>query len=93
MIKVLIDISVEDYKNVMAGRYPVLAMHRAIVNGKILPEGHGDLIDRNLLRAGFADEMCTHRYYTDRDIIDVLTTMLDKAEPVITGIAQEGNDA
>lgn len=48
-MKIVIDISEEDYRKVQDGRASVSMMRKSIRNGIPLPKGHGDLIDRSLL--------------------------------------------
>ena len=50
-IKLVINISEESYKNIKEQvdkrDYPDMQIGRAIADGKPLPKGHGDIIDRN----------------------------------------------
>ena len=54
-MKVVIDISEEDYKKVQDGRASVAMMRDAIKNGTPLPKGYGNLIDANELYKDFED--------------------------------------
>lgn len=49
-MKLVIDISEDDYIKVQDGRASVSMMLKAIRSGTPLPKGHGDLIDRNELK-------------------------------------------
>ena len=48
-MEIVIKISDEDYKAIAKGYLPYGAIADAIRNGILLPEHHGDLIDRNEL--------------------------------------------
>ena len=91
-MQILIDIS-EEYYNEMKeiewylreyGAY----LDRAVLDGTILPETHGDLIDSNELKryAGW------YNLATDKSIHAVLTKEIDWVKPVIKGTKGEVND-
>ena len=44
-MKIVIDISAEDFEKVKCGRGAVSMMRKAIIHGTPLPKGHGRLID------------------------------------------------
>ena len=44
-MKLVIDISEDDYRKVQDGRAGIMLMRKAIRNGTPLPKGHGRLID------------------------------------------------
>ena len=48
-MKLVIDISEDDYRKVQDGRASVSMMRKAIRNGTPLPKGHGRLIDADRL--------------------------------------------
>ena len=48
-MKIIIDISEDDYRKVQDGRASVSMMQKAIRNGTPLPKGHGRLIDADRL--------------------------------------------
>lgn len=54
-MKVVIDISEDDYRKVQDGRASVAMMRDVIRNGAPLPKGCGDLIDANELYKDFED--------------------------------------
>lgn len=49
-MKIVIDITEDDYRKVQDGRASVAMMRNAIKNGTALPKGHGRLIDANYLK-------------------------------------------
>ena len=55
-MQIVIEMTEDDYKKVQDGRAAVTVMRNAIRNGKVLPKGHGDLVDRNEL-LGYIDSM------------------------------------
>ena len=48
-MKLVIDISEDDYRKVQDGRASVSMMRKAIRNGAPLPKGHGRLIDADVV--------------------------------------------
>lgn len=88
-MQVLIEIPELKYKVIQNACYHSLASHdmaNMILNGIVLPESHGDLIDRDELKR-YA------RWYnlaTDKSIHAVLTKEIDWMEPVIEG-TKEGD--
>lgn len=46
-MKIVIDISEDDYRKLKDGRASVSMMRKAIRNGKPLPKGHGRIIDES----------------------------------------------
>ena len=48
-MQIVINISKEEYKRVMDGKWEGNALADYIENGKPIQEGHGDLIDKNTL--------------------------------------------
>ena len=49
-MQIVIEMTEDDYKKVQDGRAAVTVMRNAIRNGKVLPKGHGRLIDGDLLK-------------------------------------------
>ena len=70
-MQILIEISEENYHKVEDGRCPVSVMRDAIRNGKPLPKGHGDLMDRDKIDwyGCTTEEDCP---YKDRDCKDCM---------------------
>ena len=54
-MKMVIDISEDDYRKVQDGRASVSMMRKAIRNGIPLPKGHGRLIDADALEKEIED--------------------------------------
>lgn len=54
-MKVVINITDDDYRKVIDGRASVAMMRDVIRNGAVIPKGHGDLIDANELYKDFVD--------------------------------------
>lgn len=52
-MKIVIDISAEDFEKVKCGRGAVSMMRKAIIHGTPLPKGYGDLIQREDAEAIF----------------------------------------
>lgn len=52
-MKIIIEISAEDFENVKCGRGAVSMMRKAIIHGTPLPKGHGNLIQREDAEAIF----------------------------------------
>ena len=46
-MEIVIKLTKEDFKKVQDGRSPVTVMRNAIRNGKVLPKGHGRLVDED----------------------------------------------
>ena len=46
-MKIVIDISTDDFEKVKCGRGAVSMMRRAIIHGAPLPKGHGRIIDES----------------------------------------------
>jgi hypothetical protein len=83
-VKLVIDIPEEEYRLIMRSDKTVFAdasskecMLHAIKNGTVLPKGHGDLIDRDLLHTNYIGT----EIGTDCEVY--LTPTVLEAEPVI----------
>ena len=50
-MKIVIDITPEAMDDIKNGRASRYFLENKILNGKLLPKGHGDLIDREALRS------------------------------------------
>lgn len=44
-MQIVIEMTEDDFKKVQDGRAPVTVMRNAIRNGKVLPKGHGRIVD------------------------------------------------
>lgn len=90
-MKIVIDISAEDFEKVKCGRGAVSMMRRAIIHGTPLPEGHGRLIDADEFEELFG-KMCPSdcgacapkrktdgrgRWYDTCSLIDVAPTVIE----------------
>lgn len=74
-MKLVIDIDEDLYAHIknscivceetLTGKTFLGAVYNAIANGKLLPKGHGDLIDRNELKKVY-DERITYLYALNR---------------------------
>ena len=71
-MRIVIDISEDDYRKVQDGRASVSMMRKAIRNGTPLPKGHGRLIDTDNLKFAFTDgtEDYEYAHWTMAGIID-----------------------
>lgn len=83
-MKIVIDIEERDYRNIVKAvkfnDYPDVYTGRAIVNGTVLPEGHGDLISRSALIDKI--EILDRRYGSDfywetRRVVDSVPTVIE----------------
>ena len=63
-MKLVIEISEEDYRKVEDGRCPVSVMRDAIRNGTPLPKGHGRLIDAEV----FASNVVKYSHQSTKTI-------------------------
>lgn len=76
-MKLVIEIDEENYEKNKYGRCPVTVMRKAIRNGKLLPKGHGDLIDRDDL---LEDSYCIDDWSGNEvNIVDVKTVKMADA--------------
>lgn len=58
-MQIVIDIPEDDYRKAQDGRASVSMMRKAIKNGKMLPKGHGRLIDADYLK----DVILLHNFH------------------------------
>lgn len=52
-MQIVIKLTEDDYKKVQDGRAAVTVMRNAIRNGKVIPKGHGRLIDAEELETAY----------------------------------------
>lgn len=74
-MKLVIDISEDDYRKAKDGRASVSMMRKAIRNGKPLPKGHGRLIDAEMYRR----EMLDSREFDFFKTLDMQPTIIEAA--------------
>ena len=84
MIDLVIKISEEDYKKIKNANKALFVdlykiMADAINNGKLLPEGHGDLIDKNQVLEEIKYEMLGTGYH------DLAYSIIKEAKTIIEG--------
>ena len=76
-MKIVIDISAEDFEKVKCGRGSVSMMRRAIIHGTPLPKGHGNLIQREEAEAIFRNaKMALYKQSHTEQIKDFQTREL-----------------
>lgn len=80
-MKLIIDISEDDYRKVQDGRGSVSMMRKVIRNGTPLPKGHGRLIDADAFSGDmFCDADMTNQhtcYYSIRKLLDSAHTIIE----------------
>lgn len=77
-VELVIKMSEEEYKKIIEdGECDYLRVINAIENGALLPEGHGDLVDRKALCDSFWDNRS--KLYTHKD----LQIAIEKADAII----------
>lgn len=78
-MKIVIDITAEDFEKVKCGRGAVSMMRKAIIHGTPLPKGHGRLIDADKIQFENAEFDTYSDYSRAFDAIDYADTII-KAE-------------
>lgn len=77
-VELVIKISEEEYKKIIEdGECDYLRVINAIENGALLPEGHGDLVDKKALCDYFWDNRS--KLYTHKDV----RMAIEKADAII----------
>ena len=77
-VELVIKMSEEEYKKIIEdGECDYLRVINAIENGELLPEGHGDLVDRKALCDYFWDNRS--KLYTHKDV----RMAIEKADAII----------
>ena len=87
-MKIVIDISADDFEKVKCGRGAVSMMRRAIIQGAPLPKGHGRLIDADAFIARMEDASKRQKY---KELwIDNFLTVDDVFKTVIESLQNKG---
>jgi len=84
-MKIIIDITAEDFEKVKCGRGAVSMMRRAIIHGTPLPKGHGRLIDADAFIKMMENASKRHKYNELRLTVDyvfkaIIKSLLDEGD-------------
>ena len=79
-MQIVIEMTEDDYKKVQDGRAAVTVMRNAIRNGKVIPKGHGRLIDERLLRE---DMERAYKYANELVALGFAESFLEHAPTII----------
>ena len=92
-MKLIIDISEDEYKRIIKGNWIGNPLAEIIENGTPLPKGHGRLIDTNTLEYTCERDECGMSYGCNECLYHTITEYeIDAAPTIIEADTERSND-